>query len=107
MPTILENLTPDDLRCLIVTEDELNRCYPLERIFPAPNSYKYLNFTDQPRYYNHLIDAWEHRYSKKRDSGIALLRTLCHKRMHLKVPPTTIQKVNKRLNVFDFSRKVF
>ncbi|KAL7040879.1 hypothetical protein ACKWTF_000545 [Chironomus riparius] len=92
LPTILENLTPDDLRCLILTEDELNRCHPLERIFPAPNSYKYLNFTDQPRYYNHLIDAWEHRYSKKRDSGIALLRTLCWKRMHLKVPPTTIHK---------------
>ncbi|CRK94365.1 CLUMA_CG007878, isoform A [Clunio marinus] len=89
---ILENLTPDDVRCLIVSEDELSRCQPLERIFPAPNSHKYLNFTDQTRYYNSLLDAWEHRYSKKRDVGIALLRTLCWKRIHLKVPPTTIQK---------------
>lgn len=89
---ILENLTPDDVRCLIVTEDELNRCQPLERIFPAPNSNKYLHFTDQPRYYNHLLDAWEHRYSKKRENGIALLRSLCWKRFHLKVPPTSIQK---------------
>jgi tubulin polyglutamylase TTLL4 len=87
-------LTPDDVRCLIVTEDELSRCQPLERIFPAPNSHKYLHFTDQPRYYNHLLDAWEHRYSKKRECGIAVLRTLCWKRHHLKVPPTTIQKVS-------------
>jgi len=81
------------VRCLLVTEDELARCHPLERIFPAPSTHKYLPFTDQPHYYNHLLDAWETRYSKKRESAIALLRTLCWKRVHLKVPPTTIQKV--------------
>lgn len=89
----MENLTPDDIRCLIIMEDELARCAPLERIFPAPQSHKYLQFTESPRYYNLLLDAWEQRYSKKRESGIALLRTLCWKRIHLKVPPTTIQKV--------------
>ncbi|CAO1367457.1 unnamed protein product [Diamesa tonsa] len=93
LSAILENLTPDDIRCLIIMEDELARCAPLERIFPAPQSHKYLQFTESPRYYNLLLDAWEQRYSKKRESGIALLRTLCWKRIHLKVPPTTIQKV--------------
>ncbi|KAG5674579.1 hypothetical protein PVAND_004533 [Polypedilum vanderplanki] len=92
LSAILENLTPDDVRCLILSEDELNRCHPLERIFPAPNSNKYLKFTEHHRYYNNLLDAWEYRYSKKRESGIALLRTLCWKRVHLKVPPSTIQK---------------
>ena len=90
---ILENLTHDDIRCMILTEDELNRCHPLERIFPASNSYKYLQFTEQARYYNLLLDAWENRYGKKREAGVALLRTLCWKRIHLKVPPTSIQKV--------------
>jgi tubulin polyglutamylase TTLL4 len=90
----LDNLTPDDIRCLILLEDELARCAPLERIFPAPHSHKYLQYTETSRYYNHLVDAWEHRFSKKRDAGIALLRTLCWKRQHLKVPPTTIQKVS-------------
>lgn len=78
----------------MLTEDELNRCHPLERIFPTPNSYKYLQFTEQTRYYNNLLDAWENRFGKKREHGVALLRTLCWKRVHLKVPPTSVQKVN-------------
>jgi tubulin polyglutamylase TTLL4 len=91
---ILETLTPDDVRCLLLTEDELARSAPLERIFPAPKTHKYLAFTENPRYYNRLLDAWEHRYIKKRAEGIQLLREMCEKRVHLQVPPITIQKVS-------------
>lgn len=85
---ILEELTPDDVRCLIITEDELARCAPLERIFPAPKTHKYLEFTENPRYYNRLLDAWEHKYGgSHRADGICLLRKMCERQIHLEVPP--------------------
>uniref|UniRef100_U5EQF5 Putative tubulin polyglutamylase ttll4 n=1 Tax=Corethrella appendiculata TaxID=1370023 RepID=U5EQF5_9DIPT len=90
--TILDDLTPDDVRCLIATEDELARCAPLERILPAPNSHKYLNFTENPRYYNRLLDAWETRYSKCRADGIEQLRQFCASKIHLDVAPPTFQR---------------
>uniref|UniRef100_A0A182JZK4 Tubulin polyglutamylase TTLL4 n=1 Tax=Anopheles christyi TaxID=43041 RepID=A0A182JZK4_9DIPT len=90
--TILEELTPDDVRCLLLTEDELARSAPLERILPAPNSYRYIGFTENPRYYNRLLDAWEHRYSHNRSEGIALLQSLCERKVHLQVPPSTLKK---------------
>uniref|UniRef100_A0A182NF19 Tubulin polyglutamylase TTLL4 n=1 Tax=Anopheles dirus TaxID=7168 RepID=A0A182NF19_9DIPT len=90
--TILEELTPDDVRCLLLSEDELARSAPLERILPAPNSYRYIGFTEHPRYYNRLLDAWEHRYSHNRSEGIALLQSLCERKVHLQVPPSTLKK---------------
>ncbi|KAJ6649581.1 Tubulin monoglutamylase TTLL4, partial [Pseudolycoriella hygida] len=85
---ILKNLTSDDVRCLLVTEDELARSAPLERIFPSSITHKYLQFIDSPRYYNRLLDAWEHRYGgNQRDKGISLIRKLCEDKVHLIVPP--------------------
>lgn len=84
--SILDDLTSDDVRCLINTEDELARCAPLERIFPAPNTHPYLEFTENPRYYNRLLDAWETKYSKKRPEAISVLSALCEKKVHLEVP---------------------
>uniref|UniRef100_A0A182QQ02 Tubulin polyglutamylase TTLL4 n=1 Tax=Anopheles farauti TaxID=69004 RepID=A0A182QQ02_9DIPT len=92
LSTILEELTPDDVRCLLLSEDELARSAPLERILPAPNSYRYIGFTEHPRYYNRLLDAWEHRYSHNRPEGIALLQSLCERKVHLEVPPSTLKK---------------
>ncbi|XP_058451853.1 tubulin monoglutamylase TTLL4 isoform X2 [Malaya genurostris] len=90
--SILDDLTPDDVRCLLLTEDELARSAPLERILPAPNSHRYIGFTEYPRYYNRLLDAWEQRYCHKRAEGIALLQSLCEKKIHLQVPPSTLKK---------------
>ncbi|XP_031617116.1 tubulin polyglutamylase TTLL4-like isoform X2 [Contarinia nasturtii] len=95
---ILENLTPDDIRCLIASEDELARCAPLERVCPTPNSHRYIKFTEKPRYYNRLLDAWEHRYSNKRDEGIELLRKFCENRIHL-IIPIPCSKLNAKKNV--------
>lgn len=89
---ILDELTPDDLRCLLLAEDELARSAPLERILPAPNSHRYIGFTEHPRYYNRLLDAWEHRYCHNRADGIALLQSLCAQKFHLQVPPSTLKK---------------
>lgn len=83
--SILDDLTPDDLRCLITAEDELARCAPLERICPTPHSHRYLKFTEHSRYYNRLLDAWETQYADKRDEGIRLLRSHCELKKHLLV----------------------
>lgn len=91
--TILENLLPDDVRCLIASEDELARCKPLERIFPTANTHVYLNFVDNPRYYNRLLDAWETRYSHCRENGIELLANLCKDNYHLNVSDAAMEKV--------------
>lgn len=92
---ILENLTPDDIRCLIASEDELARCAPLERICPTSQSHRFIKFTEKPRYYNRLLDAWEHRYGHRRDEGIELLRKYCESRIHL-VVPISCAKLNAR-----------
>ncbi|XP_075151826.1 tubulin tyrosine ligase-like 4A isoform X2 [Haematobia irritans] len=89
---ILENLTPDDVRCLLIAEDELARSAPLERIFPTTETYKYLKYTETPRYYNRLLDAWEARYGTNRIDGINLLRQYCEERYHLQVPQIPTKK---------------
>lgn len=97
--TILKHLTPDDVRQLMIAEDELARAAPLERIFPSATSHKYLKFLEHPRYHNRLLDAWEHRYGanqKVRDEGIALLRRYASDRIHLLVPPQPVKKVRER-----------
>lgn len=58
----------------------------VERVCPTPNSHRYIKFTEKPRYYNRLLDAWEHRYCNKRDEGIKLLQKLCESRTHLIIP---------------------
>ncbi|XP_055599964.1 tubulin monoglutamylase TTLL4-like isoform X2 [Uranotaenia lowii] len=90
--SILDELTPDDVRCLLLTEDELARSAPLERILPAPNSHRFVAFTEHPRYYNRLLDAWEYHYSHNRTEGISLLQSLCAQKVHLQVPPSTLKK---------------
>lgn len=90
---ILKNLTADDIRCLLITEDELARSAPLERIFPSAQSHKYLQYIESPRYYNRLLDAWEYRYGgNRRDKGIALIRKFCEDKVHLTVPPQPAKK---------------
>lgn len=76
-----------------MAEDELVRSAPLERIFPTAETYKYLKFTDSPRYYNRLMDAWETRYSTRRQEGIELLRGFCKNKYHLQVPTPPAKKV--------------
>ncbi|MCJ8732716.1 hypothetical protein PDJAM_G00214480 [Pangasius djambal] len=81
--TILEVLTPDDVRVLAESEDELSRLGDFERIFPSPASSRYLRFFEQPRYLNILLNQWDQKYNQIRSKGIELLRSLCQKRVHL------------------------
>lgn len=95
----MEHLTPDDVRCLIIAEDELARCSPLERIFPTIDTHKYLKYTEAPRYYNRLLDAWESRYGNNRTEGIHLLRQYCEDQYHLQVPQLPTKKVNIKFHI--------
>ncbi|XP_076386640.1 tubulin monoglutamylase TTLL4 [Megachile rotundata] len=80
---IIEDLTRDDLRQLIRYEDELGQAENFEKIFPTKHSYEYQKFFQVGRYYDRLLDAWEHRYSDNRREGIERLQRLCEKMQHL------------------------
>ncbi|CAH1183045.1 unnamed protein product [Ceutorhynchus assimilis] len=81
---VLKELTGDDVRQLIRAEDEFIAKGQFERIFPTNHTYKYLQFME-PRYYNRLFDAWETKYSSRREDGISLLQTMCSQKVHCKV----------------------
>ncbi|KAK7913701.1 hypothetical protein WMY93_013912 [Mugilogobius chulae] len=83
LSTMLDVLTPEDVRILAESEDELMRKGEFERIFPSPSSSRYLRFFECQRYLNILLDQWEQRHWSNRTKGIHLLRTLCQKGVHL------------------------
>lgn len=83
---ILQELTPDDVRCLIIHEDEQSQLGAYQKIFPTHETYKYLKYFEKKRYYNLLLDAWETKYHRQRAQGIQILKNLCHECVHLKVP---------------------
>jgi len=80
LSTILDILTPDDIRLLIETVDEYHRRGNFQRIFPSSQSYKYLAFCEQPRYYNLLLDAWVRRYPGSNPEGTV---HICSERLSL------------------------
>lgn len=81
--TILDVLTPEDVRVLAKSEDELSRRGEFERIFPSSASSRYLRFFEYPRYLNILLNLWEQKYYQNRSKGLELLGALCQKRVHL------------------------
>ncbi|XP_068429016.1 tubulin monoglutamylase TTLL4 [Clinocottus analis] len=83
LSTVLDVLTPEDVRVLAQSEDELTRLGQFERIFPSPASSRYLRFFECPRYLNVLLDQWEQKYCSSRTKGISLLTSLCEKGVHL------------------------
>lgn len=90
---LLDRLTPDDVRQLVVSEDELATSQRFTRIFPCAGSHQYFRFLERPRYYNLLLSAWEQRYGGiNREAGRALLERLCLEKHHLKVPANVYVK---------------
>ncbi|TNN04444.1 hypothetical protein fugu_001473 [Takifugu bimaculatus] len=83
LQTVLDVLTPDDVRVLAESENELICRGQFERIFPSPSSSRYLRFFEGPRYLNILLDQWEQKHWTNRLKGIELLSTLCEKGVHL------------------------
>ena len=50
LESILESLTPDDVRFLIRAEDELAQATHFTRIFPTRDTHKYFKYFETPRY---------------------------------------------------------
>ena len=69
MSSIVDVLTPDDIRVLIETEDEFNRRGNFYRIFPNANTKKYLRFFETTRYYNLLLSEWLSKFKNNREKG--------------------------------------
>ncbi|XP_066582772.1 tubulin monoglutamylase TTLL4-like [Prorops nasuta] len=80
---IIEDLTPDDVRHLLLYEDELTQIGKFEKIFPTDTSHHYMQFFEAPRYYNMLLDAWESSYANNREEGISRLQKLCATKYHI------------------------
>ncbi|BFZ02261.1 hypothetical protein BsWGS_05300 [Bradybaena similaris] len=89
--SILNILTPDDIRILCESIDEDSRKGNFQRLFPTPNTYCYLRYFEQPRYYNLLLDQWVLHYNHKEMKGIQLLHSYCEKGIHLQNPTTDPQ----------------
>ena len=67
--TILDTLTPDDVRVLIEFIGENHRRGNFERVFPTSSTRKYHRYFEQQRYYNLLLDAWCRKYSRTESAG--------------------------------------
>ncbi|NXU18053.1 TTLL4 polyglutamylase, partial [Pardalotus punctatus] len=80
--SVLDILTPDDVRVLVETEDEYSRRGQFERVFPSHISMQYLRFFEQPRYFNILVTQWELKYYLNRHKGLELLKNWCVKGYH-------------------------
>ncbi|XP_010007970.1 PREDICTED: tubulin polyglutamylase TTLL4 [Nestor notabilis] len=80
--SVLDILTPDDVRILVETEDEYSRRGQFERVFPTHISMRYLRFFEQPRYFNILVTQWELRYYLNKHKGLELLKNWCVKGYH-------------------------
>jgi len=76
--SILETLTADDIRILVESIDEEQRRGSFTRVFPTPNSRKYLRYFEVPRYYNLLLDAWCRRYSRSDSRNAGEYANGCH-----------------------------
>ncbi|XP_071196824.1 tubulin monoglutamylase TTLL4 isoform X2 [Salvelinus alpinus] len=81
--SILDVMTPEDVRVLAETEDELIRKGEFERVFPSHCSSRYLRFFKQTRYLNILLNQWETKYGQNRREGVSVLRAFCQKGVHL------------------------
>lgn len=94
LPTVLQNLLPDDIRHLAIAEDERCRAGQYIRVYPTVNSHHYHKFFDRPRYYNHLFDAWEMQYANCRMEGIQRLVAACKNGLHIKAVVKESTKVS-------------
>lgn len=89
LQTMLDILTPDDIRMLTESIDEDSRKGGFQRVFPTPNTHKYLRFFESSRYYNLLLDQWVQRFNKMEQKGILLLETFCEEGVHLENPTSS------------------
>ena len=77
LSSVLDVLTPGDVRVLAGSEDELTRQGEFQRIFPSPTSARYLRFFENPRYLNILLSQWEQKIWQNRSKGVCVCVCVC------------------------------
>lgn len=83
--SIAKTLTPDDVRHLVVYEDELTQLGSFIKVFPTTTSHQYFQYFEGPRYYNMLFDAWEFAHHANRSKGFQILEEKCLQGVHLDI----------------------
>ena len=73
MHSIIDTLTPDDLRILIESIDEDSRKGSFQRVFPTPSTHRYLCYFENQRYYNLFLDHWCQRFNRIEAKGMKIL----------------------------------
>ena len=82
--SLLDDLTPNDVRLLIKAEEELNQTRNWIRLVPSNKDTPYLPQT----YSDNLLKAWETKYGisvESREEGREKLRNLCKEGFHLRI----------------------
>jgi len=93
--TILDDLTPSDLRKLIHTEDERSQAKVWSRLLPTDKEVDYVQFMTGCVYNDRLLDAWERKYSTNRQAGVDLLIEHCQRKEHLILPDAKMVRRKK------------
>eukprot|EP00118_Oscarella_pearsei_P001491 m.7589 g.7589 ORF g.7589 m.7589 type:complete len:786 (+) comp19114_c0_seq1:73-2430(+) len=96
--TILNVLTPDDVRILIEAEDEFSRRGQFERVFPTETTMKYLSFLEIPRYYNILLEEWTRHCHFLPGRGTERLISCAKKSVHLQTVASPDHQWNSSLS---------
>jgi len=85
LDSILEDLSPHDVRHLIMMEDEVSQTKVFTKIWPTSETFKYFPYMDQLSYCEKLMDAYEYYYGDHRDEGQELINQYTDMKHHLKV----------------------
>lgn len=68
-PSILDPLTPADLRVLVESVDERARCGRLEILFPTKDTVPYLKYFEGAKYYTLLLHTWLIKHQNNASAG--------------------------------------
>jgi len=85
LDSILEDLTPYDVRQLVMMEDEMEETKMFSKVWPTQDTYRYFPYLDQVDYSEKLMDAYEYYYGEHRAEGQQLIREYCQMKTHLRV----------------------
>jgi len=92
LDSILENLTPQDVRLLVHAEDEVSQAKLFTRIWPTNQTHKYFKYFTSLPYSEKLMDAYEYYYADHRNEGIEYVSEYCEEKIHLKIPKQVVDR---------------
>jgi len=92
LDSILDTLTPMDVRLLMHAEDELSQTKVFSRVWPTSQTWKYFQYLDSVPYAEKLMDTYEYYYEDHRQEGVEYVTEYSQDKLHLKVPRQVFTK---------------